>query len=156
MKLKTLFLRTVLLGLGAFILFLVVLLTFGLMHNLKSTTPLAFWIGYGSLIVSAGLSLTVIAFMFKLLSLIDQKIFFSASALSVVKTIKHLAFGECLVLLGLLPMVYRIANLDDAPGVMVIGFGIVIIPIAITTFITIVQSLLERAIVMHTENTLTI
>jgi hypothetical protein len=58
--------------------------------------------------------------------------------------------------LGLLPMVYRIADVEDAPGVVIIGLGIVAVPLALSVFVATIEKLLESVIQIKHENDLTV
>lgn len=64
--------------------------------------------------------------------------------------------GIFLVLSITLPMFYHIADVEDAPGVVLIGVGLAAIPLAGVTFVATVEKLLERVIHMNLENDLTV
>lgn len=147
MKKKTLFLRFILFGLVGFILFLVLLLLFAVTKNLNLGSSFWFWLGTFSAFCSAFISLLIIFYLFKILAAIDMNVFLSATGVKLVIIIRNLAFGECIILTGLMPMIYRIVDLEDAPGVLIIGIGIfLLVPVGIATFISISQSLLEKAV----------
>lgn len=53
-------------------------------------------------------------------------------------------------------MVYRIADVEDAPGVVIIGLGIVTVSLALSVFVATIEKLLESVIQIKHENDLTV
>lgn len=53
-------------------------------------------------------------------------------------------------------MVYRIADVEDAPGVVIIGLGIIAVPLALSVFVATIEKLLESVIQIKHENDLTV
>lgn len=157
MKAKTTFLKFILAGLVAFILFLSFLLTMGLLFSINEHSVFPEQVLASiSLYLSAIASLLIIYYMYRLLRLVDKDTAFSALSLFYVHVIFRLALMEFIVLVGTLPFVYFLADNDDAPGVMIIGLGILIIPLAVATFISIIEKLLKNAIELKLDNELTI
>lgn len=157
MKIKTTFLKIILLGMSAFILFISLLWTFGLIHA-YSTNELypARIIAHISLYGSAIAALSVMFFVYRILCLIDQNNTFSTKTLQLIHKIKQATLVIFILFFGLLPMVYRIADVEDAPGVMIIGLGIVAIPLAVSVFVTTIEKLLVSVIQIKHENDLTV
>ncbi len=92
----------------------------------------------------------------KLLSFIDRGTAFSVASVAVLKKIKLCAvlIGACYVLF--LPLLYRMADADDAPGLLVIGLAIVFGSLVVAVFAAVLQKLLQNAIAIQQENELTV
>ncbi|MEX1551316.1 DUF2975 domain-containing protein [Enterococcus sp. C50] len=157
MKPKTTFLKFILAGLVAFILFLSFLLTMGLLFSINEHSVFPEQVLASiSLYLSAIASLLIIYYMYRMLSLVDNDRAFSAMSLIYVRAIFRLTIMEFIVLIGTVPFVYYIADNDDAPGVMIIGLGMLIIPLAVATFVSIIEKLLKNAIELKLDYELTI
>lgn len=93
---------------------------------------------------------------FKLLSYIDKNIAFSGESVTALKKIKRCAT----VITGLyvlnLPLFYIFAELDDAPGVIIVGMAFIFAPLVITVFAAVLEKLLQEAITIKSENDLTV
>ncbi|HPJ00388.1 MAG TPA: DUF2975 domain-containing protein [Enterococcus sp.] len=151
MKIKTTFLKISLLGMSVFILFVAMLWTFGLIHAYSARI-----IAHISLYGTAISSLSIIFFVYRMLRLVDQSNPFSTQTLQLVRKIKQATLVIFVLFLGLLPMVYRIADVEDAPGVVIIGLGIVTVPLALSVFVATIEKLLESVIQIKHENDLTV
>ncbi len=93
---------------------------------------------------------------FRLLELIDKNRAFSENAVKSLKKIKYSAFSiSALYLLGL-PYIYYVAELDDAPGVILIGLVIVGSSFIVGVFATVLQKLMQSALNLKEENDLTV
>jgi hypothetical protein len=93
---------------------------------------------------------------FKLLNLIDKSKAFSNPAIKTLKYIKISAFIISGFYTLLLPYVYYVAQLDDAPGVMLIGIVIVGASFVVATFAAVMQKLIQNAQDIKEENDLTV
>jgi hypothetical protein len=152
MKIKTTFLKIIL-----FILFVAMLWTFGFIHAYSANELYpARIIAHISLYGTAISSLSIIFFVYRILRLIDQSNPFSTQALQLIRKIKQATLVIFVLFLGLLPMVYRIADVEDAPGVVIIGLGIVAVPLALSVFVATIEKLLESVIQIKHENDLTV
>lgn len=157
MKIKTTFLKIILLGMSVFILFVAMLWTFGLIHAYSANELYpARIIAHISLYGTAISSLSIIFFVYRILRLIDQNNPFSTQALQLIRKIKQATLVIFVLFLGLLPMVYRIADVEDAPGVVIIGLGIIAVPLALSVFVATIEKLLESVIQIKHENDLTV
>lgn len=157
MKIKTTFFKIILLGMSVFILFVAMLWTFGLIHAYSANELYsARIIAHISLYGTAISSLSIIFFVYRILRLVDQSNPFSTQALQLVRKIKQATLVIFVLFLGLLPMVYRIADVEDAPGVVIIGLGIVAVPLALSVFVATIEKLLESVIQIKHENDLTV
>jgi len=112
--------------------------------------------------VLIGVYATAITFFFalyqalKILSYIDKNKAFSESSVKALKYIKYCAVTISIIYAGLIPLLFPIADADDAPGL--IGFPIIIIfaSIVIAVFAAVLQKLLQEAIDIKSENDLTV
>lgn len=157
MKIKTTFLKIALGGMALFILFVGLLVTMGALSSyFNHDLFLEQIIAYIALYIAAFLALAVIIFIYRMLRLIDKDQPFTTEALQIVSGVKKLIIGLFVALLGILPMFYYIADNGDAPGVMIIGLGIVSLPLAVAIFVATMEKLLMRVIQIKQENDLTV
>lgn len=110
-----------------------------------------------------GLSLTAVAFFYalyqagKLLRYIDQNKAFSRSAVRALKRITYAALMIGGLYVCALPAVFMTADAEDAPGLIVIfGLIFILIPTAIGAFSAVMQSLIQNALDLKSENDLTV
>lgn len=107
-----------------------------------------------------GMYVTVIPFYlalyqaFKLLTYIDKNKAFSELSTKALKKIKYYAFAIGTVYVVILPFIYILAEIDDAPGVMLIGMVIIFASLVIAVFAAVLQRLLKEAIDIKSENDL--
>ncbi|MBD8037339.1 DUF2975 domain-containing protein [Solibacillus sp. A46] len=92
----------------------------------------------------------------KLLSYIDQQLAFSNLSVEALKKIKHCAIAISVLFIVDLPLLFRIADIDDAPGIMLFSLIIIFASIVIAVFAAVLQKLLTHALVFKAENDLTI
>ncbi|WP_144549099.1 DUF2975 domain-containing protein [Peribacillus simplex] len=91
---------------------------------------------------------------FKLLSYIDKNKAFSELSVRALKTIKNCAITiSGLYVLGM-PLFYLIADMDDAPGIILIGMVVIFASLVIAVFAAVLQRLLQEAIDIKSENDL--
>lgn len=128
-----------------------------------ASSQISSWFAYVNYVFLAGLYAMTIPFFFalyqtlKLLGYIDQKKAFSPLSVRVLKNIKYCAAAICaLYMAGVMPLVYCLAELDDAPGLILIALVIGLSPFTIAAFASILQKLLQEAIDIKSENDLTI
>ena len=93
---------------------------------------------------------------FKLLSYIDKNQAFSELSVRALKKIKNCAITISGLYVVALPLVYIIAQWDDAPGLVLIGMVIVVASMVIAVFAAVLQRLLQEAINIKSENDLTV
>jgi hypothetical protein len=91
---------------------------------------------------------------FNLLTYIDRNQAFSDLSVIALKKIKNSA----IIISGLyvvgLPFVYVLAEVDDAPGLILIGMGMIFAPLVVAVFAAVQQRLLQEAIDYKEENDL--
>lgn len=93
---------------------------------------------------------------FKLLNNIDKSQAFSELSVKPLRNIKFCALTISSLYVVLLPFVYIVAELDDAPGLIIIGMVPVFASMVIAVFAAVLQRLLQEAIDIKSENDLTV
>ncbi|MBJ9989645.1 DUF2975 domain-containing protein [Paenibacillus sp. S28] len=93
---------------------------------------------------------------FRLLIYIDRNEAFSELSVSALKNIKYCAVAISILYVAGLPLLYLIAEADDAPGVILIGLVIIFASMVIAFFAAVLQRLLKEAIDIKSENDLTV
>lgn len=92
----------------------------------------------------------------KLLSYIDQNNAFSMLSVQSLKRIKICAIVIAGVFIVDLPFLFMIAEIDDAPGIVLFSLIIVFASTVIAVFAAVLQKLLTNALHIKSENDLTI
>ncbi|WHY96460.1 DUF2975 domain-containing protein [Peribacillus simplex] len=90
----------------------------------------------------------------KLLSYIDKNKAFSELSVRALKTIKNCAITISGLYVVGMPLFYLIAEMDDAPGIIVIGMVFIFASMVIAVFAAVLQRLLQEAIDIKSENDL--
>ena len=93
---------------------------------------------------------------FKLLSYIDKNKAFSELSVKALKNIKYCAITISSLYVVGMPLFYLMADIDDAPGIIVIGMVIIFASMVIAVFAAVLQRLLKEAIDIKSENDLTV
>ncbi|WP_271853831.1 DUF2975 domain-containing protein [Planococcus maritimus] len=93
---------------------------------------------------------------FKLLSFIDNNTAFSVRSVKAIKNIKLCALSITGIYFLAMPLFYMIAEIDDAPGLILMGAGIGFAAFVIAVFAAVLQKLLAHAIDIQSENDLTV
>ncbi|MGW6302435.1 DUF2975 domain-containing protein [Peribacillus butanolivorans] len=91
---------------------------------------------------------------FKLLSYIDKNKAFSELSVRALTKIKYCAITISILYVVGMPLFYLIAELDDAPGIILIGLVIIFASMVIAVFAAVLQRLLQEAIDIKSENDL--
>ncbi|MFT9599227.1 DUF2975 domain-containing protein [Mesobacillus sp.] len=91
---------------------------------------------------------------FNLLTYIDRNQAFSDLSVIALKKIKNSAIIISGLYVVALPFVYALAEVDDAPGLILIGMGMVFAPLVVAVFAAVLQRLLKEAIDYKEENDL--
>lgn len=92
----------------------------------------------------------------KLLHYIDQNRAFSEDSVKSLRVIKYCATIVSIMYAAGMPYIYYVAELDDAPGVILIGLVFVFAPLVVAVFAAVLQKLLQNAIDIKSENDLTV
>ena len=91
---------------------------------------------------------------FKLLSFIDKNKAFSELSVRALKTIKNCAITISVLYVAGMPLFYLMAEMDDAPGIILIGMVVIFASMVIAVFAAVLQRLLQEAIDIKSENDL--
>lgn len=92
----------------------------------------------------------------KLLGYIDNNTAFSEASVKALKSIRNCAVAICILYAVILPILFLIAEKDDAPGLAALGLVICFASLVIAVFAAVLQRLLRNAIDIKSENDLTI
>ena len=159
MKRETLFLKIAVILMGLPVLALCIFLLPEIAEYFAELNPKLDFLQYPFLI---GLYVTAIVFFvalfqtLKLLSYIDKNQAFSGLSVKALKNIKYCAITISALYVVFMPLIYLMAEIDDAPGIILIGMVIIFGCMVITVFAAVLQKLLKNAIDIKTENDLTI
>lgn len=93
---------------------------------------------------------------FRLLGYIDKNIAFSDLSVKALKYIKYCALTMSGLFMIGMPVIFLIAETDDAPGLIIIGFLLACSPTIVAVFAAVLQKLIQNAIDLKSENELTI
>lgn len=93
---------------------------------------------------------------YKLLQYIDQNKAFSEQSIKSLKLIRYSATIISVMYVISLPIFYIIAEMDDAPGLLVIGLVITFASLIIAVFAAVLQKLFKNANDIKSENDLTV
>lgn len=93
---------------------------------------------------------------FKLLNYIDKNQSFSEISVNALKNIKYCAITISILYVLGMPILYLIAEKDDAPGMIVLGLVIIFASMVVAVFAAVLQKLLKEAIDIKSENDLII
>lgn len=152
---KTLLLRLTLIVIAA------VLLLFGLLMGIQLFTsegdiPTVMYIAVTIVWIDMILGIVIVYSLSKLLKLIDTNDIFSDKTLNIMNRIQKLTLAIAIVTIGLMPFFFTVAHLDDAPGLVLFGLGIVFIPFSIHILVSVFKEILSKAVTIKRENELTI
>lgn len=92
----------------------------------------------------------------KLLSYIDKNKVFSLASVNALRYIKYCAFTISALYATGMPYIFNVAQRDDAPGVVAIGFVFVFASLVVGTAAAVFQSLLQNVVHIKLENDLTV
>lgn len=92
----------------------------------------------------------------KLLSFIDQNTAFSEKSVRALKFIKYCGVAVCVSYASGIPLLFQVAELDDAPGLGAVALAFACAPLVIATFAAVLEKLLKSAINIKSENDLTV
>lgn len=132
----------------------IVLCIFGLPAAIGSFS----WGGYDPMLI--GMYLPAIPFFIgiyqtlKLLNYIDQNKAFSELSEKALKNVRNSATVISIFYGFSLPYIFYLADLDDAPGVFLIGLVLTFAPLVVAVFSAVLQKLVQNAIEIQSENDL--
>lgn len=158
-KKGTWILRAAVLGLGLIVLALCIFALPSMWRGVSEQYPVA---SYALFLVAVGMYMTTVPFYvalwqtLKLLSYIDKNLAFSELSVQALRNIKICAAVIGALYVGGIPLLYPIADADDAPGLILIGTAFACTPIVVAIFAAVLERLLGEAIKMKSENELTV
>jgi len=158
-RVSTLFLRAAVVALGIIALGLSFLLLPEIYYNFENEFPSIGYLAYPIVaILGAALAPYFVALYqtMKLLKYIDTNQAFSMLSVSALRKIKYSGLVFSGLFIALLPFVYMVAEVDDAPGLIILGMVFAGAPMVIAVFAALLEKLLENAIAMKNENDLTV
>jgi ABC-type spermidine/putrescine transport system permease subunit I len=156
---STLFLRVALLALGSLVGVLGAIILYSAYAHWNPEFPELLWVRWPFLL---GLVMALLAFFvaahqaWQLLNNVDKHRPFSDSSITALRNIKYAALVVGSVLLAALPLVYWIAQHDDAPGLIIFGLVFAGVPLTVGVFAGVLQQLIQRAVDLKAENDLTV
>jgi hypothetical protein len=156
---STLFLRLTVIVMGAPILALCIFLVPEIASHVAELHPTLPYLKYFVYFV---MYTAAIPFYFalyqalKLLRYIDKNQAFSQRSVHALKKIKYAAIAISILYVLGIPIFYIIGEVDDAPGVILLGMMIIFASMVISVFAAVLQRLLQEAIAIKSENDLTV
>lgn len=112
--------------------------------------------------IVGGICLTVLPFFFalfksfQLLIYIDNNQAFQTIAVKALKQIKRAACTISFLYVIILPLIFMVAERDDAPGLILVGMMPVFASFIVAVFAALLEKLLAQAIAIKLENDLTV
>jgi len=127
MKFKILYLKSFIIGI---IIFTLIISIFAIPSLIKE--GIAFY--SKNIIISffVGIYLSIIPFLYsniqviKIINNISKNILFSEDTIKSLNKIKKSSFVFCVIYIFLLPIFYYLGEIDDAPGMILLGFIIIL------------------------------
>ena len=156
MKRETLFLKIVVVIIGLPIAAILAYLTYDLITVPKTKEFLLFIPMVVVLYLAAIPYFIALYQTIKLLEYIDCNNAFSQFSVQALKVIKRCAITISGLFIVDLPFLFRIADIDDAPGIVLFSLIIIFASTVIAVFAAVLQRLLTNALEIKSENDLTI
>lgn len=142
---------------GLFVLAFIILAMPEFIEELVANTPNWFYL---PVLIAAYLAALPFYFVlyqtFKLLRYIDTGKAFSKLAVGALKKIKYAAFVIGGLFTAILPLLYILAEAEDAPGLLAVGIVFAGTAFVVATFAAVIQMVLHSAIEIKKENDLTV
>jgi hypothetical protein len=156
---STLFLKIVILCMGMLVLALCVFAFPAIWREAQQGLPDYTYVWYPGLL---GIFATVIPFLcalyqgWKLLQYIDRNEAFSEGSVQALRIIMFSAIAMFLLYAVGMPLAYLVAELDDAPGLILVAAAFTCAPLVVATFAAVLKKLVQSAIAMKLDQDLTI
>jgi len=157
-QVSTLFLKGIIVSIGIIVLAICVYVLSSISKEMVDVMPFQ----YELLPILIAMLVSTIPFYialyqgFKLLNYIDKNQAFSELSIKALKNIKLCAITIGFLYIACSPLLFIIADRDDAPGVFTIGLVIIFASSVIATFAAVLQKLLQNAIDIKSENDLVV
>lgn len=155
----TLFLKVSVVAIGLIVLALCI---FALPHMWRGGSEEFPMAGHAVFLIMIGLYVTTVPFFIALwqalllLGHIEKNSAFSDTSVRALKNIKYCAIAISVLYVGGVPLLYPIADAEDAPGLILFGTIIACIPIVVAVFAAVLQRLFQNGIDIKSENELTV
>lgn len=155
MNSSTMILRLALTGIGLFILGVCI---FVLPRQLYLELTTDFDYGYIFLIMYV----TTLPFYYalysilRLLTYVDRKMIFTRASVKTIGHVKICAYSISAIYALGMPYIFTLGDADDAPGIVLLGCMVVLSSFVIATVAGIIKRLVEDALIIKTENDLTV
>lgn len=157
---STFFLRAVILFIGLVILAPCIFLLPDFASQAAKAFPKISFLKYPFLVcmyLASTLFIFALYQAFILLGYIDKGKAFSELSIKVLSNIKKSTIMTSILLyIAGMPAVYLVAEVDDAPGLILVGLVFTSVPLVIATFVAILQRLLQEAVDIKSENDFTV
>lgn len=156
MKKETTFLKMVLVLLGIPVLVLcgvtlMWLFKYHIGHDMALAIPI-----FGGLYLAALPFYRALFEAYRLLVLIDRGTAFSEASVKALKVIKYCAMAVAGIFTLIFPLVFLVAQWDDAPGLIVVGMIPIFVSLVMAVFAAVLQKLLDNAVTLKMDQELTI
>ncbi len=112
--------------------------------------------------IMIGVFLTAIPFLYalyqgmELLRSIERNTAFSQASVRAITRIEYCAFIISSLYAAMMPFIIHIAEVDDAPGVVLVGLVCIFAPLVVGVFAAVLQRLLQNAVDLQSESDLTV
>lgn len=149
MKLKIIFLKTAVIFFGVMVSAFILFFLSAVFNDAAAGGTKMAYVLYG---ISTIMALSLIPFtavlyqVFKLLSYVDSENIFSNLAEESLNKIKKYAYIISIMYAFMMPLVFIVAEVDDAPGAVLYGMILVLAPIVIAFSADVLQEILKRGI----------
>lgn len=157
---STLFLRAAIIAIGLIALVFCVFFVPNLGIHIGIEFPGLAYVRYPLMIVMYGAAIPFFIILgqgWKLLGYIDKNTAFSEKSVHALKHIKRCAIAIGVLYATTVPLVFfPIAQIDDAPGLIIFGAFIAAVPFVFAVFTALLQRLLQNVIDIKSENDLTV
>lgn len=157
---STILLRLAMLGMAGFVLLMNGLFLPVIYRELPLELPhLANWryLLMLALVLSSFVFFAALGQITKLLGLIDKNKAFSQASVNAMKNVKYCGFIIGSLFMACMPIIFLLADADDAPGlILIFGFIFIGVPLAVAVFAGVAQRLFQNAIDIKAENDLTV
>lgn len=156
---STLFLKLAIVIFGLLVLTLCVFLIPAVDREWAGEYPTVAYMKFPVLI---GIIVTALPFFFalfqglKLLGYVDHGKAFSEQSVSALRNIKYAGAFIGLVYAAGMPLIYYIGDIEDAPGLIVLGMIFTVAPLIVAAFAAVLQRLVQHAVSIKSENDLTV
>ena len=154
MKLKIIFLKTAIIIFGVIVSALILFFLSAVLNDAAAGSTKMAYVLYAisTIITLALIPFSAILFqLFKLLNYADSDNIFSKRSLKSLTKIKKYAYIISVMFALMMPFVFIVAEVDDAPGAILYGMILVLAPVVIAFSADLLKKLLKKVIDMQVE-----